>query len=143
MQSSIPKCRTLVFFDLESTGLPSKTIPVKITELCFWAVERSHFQASKPKEIPRVTNRLNLCVNPAITIDPKASEITGLNNGDLEHQSPFNKETVNVILNFLQRLQKPVCLIAHNGDKFDFPLIKSEIARLGMVFKIVKFQFKP
>ena len=31
-----------------------------------------------------------------------------------------------MVLCFLQQLQQPVCLIAHNGDKFDFPLLKKQ-----------------
>lgn len=135
MNPNIPKCNTLVFFDLETSGLPSFQI-TRITELSFWAVERSQFLSSTPKEVPRVTNRLSLCVYPARLIDPKASEISGLDNYNLEHQSHFNDDTANTVLSFLNRLKKPICLIAHNGDKFDFPLLKSEIERLGKVCNI-------
>lgn len=34
---------------------------------------------------------------------------------------------------FVFRLQKPICLIAHNGTKFDFPIFNAEIAQLGKV----------
>ena len=34
-----------------------------------------------------------------------------------------------MIKSFLENLAPPVCLIAHNGDKFDFPLLKSEFLR--------------
>ena len=32
---------------------------------------------------------------------------------------------------FIQRQAPPVCLVAHNGHQFDFPLLKSEMQRLG------------
>ena len=32
---------------------------------------------------------------------------------------------------FIQRQAAPVCLVAHNGYRFDFPLLKSELQRLG------------
>lgn len=31
------------------------------------------------------------------------------------------------------RLQKPICLIAHNGTKFDFPIFNAEIAQFEKV----------
>lgn len=132
MNSDIPKCNTLAFFDLETSGLPAfqKT---RVTELSFWAIERSHFLETKPKAIPRVMNRLNLCVYPFTQIHPRATEITGLDNYNLEHQTPFNDETANIVLSFLNRLKRPVCLIAHNGSQFDFPLLKAEIEKLGKV----------
>ena len=34
-------------------------------------------------------------------------------------------------LSFLIRLPPPVCLVAHNGDLYDFPLLKAEMERSG------------
>ena len=125
-------CNSLVFFDLETTGIPAYHAP-RITELSFCAVERSQFLYGKSKEIPRVTNRLNLCIYPSRLVDPFATDKTKLDNYNLEHQSKFDEDVFNVIFGFLNRLKKPVCLIAHNGFKFDFPILKSEIAKLGKV----------
>jgi hypothetical protein len=41
-------------------------------------------------------------------------------------------------LSFLNRLKKPMCMIAHYGFKFDFPILKSEIANVG---KVLLMQF--
>lgn len=123
---------SLVFFDLETTGLPSFHCP-KITELSFCAVERHQFLNGQPKEIPRVTNRLNLCIYPSRLVDPEATNKTKLDNYNLEHQSRFDEDVFNLIYSFLNRLKKPICLIAHNGYKFDFPILRSEIAKLGKV----------
>lgn len=32
-----------------------------------------------------------------------------------------------MINGFLSRNRSPICLVAHNGDKFDYPLLKAEI----------------
>ena len=126
------QCNSLVFFDLETTGLPNYQNP-RITELSFCAVDRLTFLQGKPKDIPRVTNRLNLCIYPSRPIDVVASEKTLLYTDMLEYQSPFNNDVANIISSFLDRLNKPICLIAHNGNRFDFPILKSEIDRLGKV----------
>jgi hypothetical protein len=34
---------------------------------------------------------------------------------------------------FIERLPQPVCLIAHNGLKFDFPIVQAELYRIGKV----------
>jgi hypothetical protein len=41
-------------------------------------------------------------------------------------------------LSFLNRLKTPMCMIAHYGFKFDFPILKSEIANVG---KVLLMQF--
>jgi len=124
------QCNSLVFFDLETTGLPNFQNP-RITELSFCAIDRSTFLQGTPKNIPRVTNRLNLCIYPSRPIDLVASEMTLLYTDMLECQSPFNHDVANIISSFLNRLNKPICLIAHNGIQFDFPIFKSEMNRLG------------
>lgn len=123
---------SLVFFDLETTGLPAFHCP-KITELSFCAVERHQFLNGQPKAMPRVTNRLNLCIYPSRLVDPEATNKTKLDNYNLEHQSRFDEDVFNLIYSFLNRLKKPICLIAHNGYNFDFPILRSEIAKLGKV----------
>lgn len=136
--SAIKTCNSLVFFDLETTGLPAYHSP-KITELSFCAVERNQFLNGQPKEIPRVTNRLNLCIYPSRLVDPEATNKTKLDNYNLEHQSRFDEDVFSVIFSFLNRLKRPICLIAHNGFNFDFPILRSEIAKLGKVSISISF----
>lgn len=126
-------CNTLAFFDLETTGLPAYHSP-RITELSFCTIERSQFRDATPGIIPRVTNRLNLCIYPSRLVDPEATNKTKLDNYNLEHQGKFDDDVFNNIYSFLNRLKKPICLIAHNGFKFDFPILQAEMAKLGKVF---------
>ncbi len=138
VSTTIRRFMSLVFFDLETTDLPRPNRPHRVTELSLCAVERSHFINAKNNEIPRVTNRLNLCLNPTTPINPMAARISQLDNVALQEQSPFDNHAFNIVHSFLCRLKPPVCLIAHNGFNFDFPLLKAEIERIGMVitFKI-------
>jgi len=57
----------------------------------------------------------------------------------LEGQRPFDGEAVALLDAFLGRLAPPVCLLAHNGHKFDFPLLAKQMAKLGQVFFVLLF----
>ena len=127
---------SLVFFDIETTGL----VKPEITELNFCSVERSQFLKCQRGKLPRITNRLNLCIKPSKTIEPKAAEITKLDNCNLDHQSQFDEDVVNIIVSFLDRLKKPICLIAHNGLMFDFPILKAEFFRFTTVLVRVPYK---
>ena len=136
--------QTFVFFDLEATGLPSVTRPPRITELCFKALEVEHFSALKPRLLeckdsenfkdilPRVANTLKLCFNPVAMIPEIVTNITGLSNDLLENQSRFKPESVNLLKLFLENLPQPIILVAHNGLKYDYPLMKAELVNIGL-----------
>ena len=134
--------KTLVYCDLEATGLKSSGRP-RISELSFVAVNiediqelhsqiKGHFPECSTKIeslLPRVMNKLTVCVYPMATIRPEVSEITGLDNYNLSGQSTFDRKTGELINNFLARLPAPLCLIAHNGDLYDYPLLKAELEK--------------
>ena len=85
---------TLVYFDLEATGLKSSGKP-RITELSFVAVNTQsiidlHYRITADDGkiwkkdstllesfVPRVMNKLTLCVYPMATIMPNVTSITG------------------------------------------------------------------
>ena len=82
--------------------------------------------------VPRVMNKLTLCFNPDKNILPAATKASaGLTNSILEDQAKFDSETVDLITTFLGRLPGPVCLVAHNGGKFDFRILRQEIREAG------------
>ena len=78
---------------------------------------------------PRVVNKLTLCFYPMTTIMPLVTEMTGLDNYNLTGQAQFDSGAVELLQRFLARLEGPVCLVAHNGDKYDFPLLQAELAK--------------
>lgn len=122
---SSPEIKTFVFMDIETTGLPLyENNTTKITELCLTAVHASHLRLGA---FPRVQNKLNLCFNPCKLISADSEKITGLSNTLLEESYKFSKETVESISNFLNHNPQPICFVAHNGLRFDYPLLRREI----------------
>lgn len=118
---------TFVFLDFESTSLLDRKC--RITELCLLAVTRVDLR--EPGSFPRVVNKLTLCLDPQMPISMTSSDITGLYNDSLEHQKPLTAETIALINAFLNHLSKPICLLAHNGNRFDFPLLVAELKRIN------------
>lgn len=138
------KIQTFVFLDLEATGLPGDD--PRILEIAMIAVAREHLlgmkspngngmkdsdstegkqKASVPK-LPRVLHKYVRLYYPRKLLTPKLEELTGLNN-DLLHRLPgFSQESAEAIRLFLD-FPKPVALVAHNGSRFDFPLLKAEL----------------
>jgi DNA polymerase III epsilon subunit-like protein len=143
------KIKTFVYFDLEATGLKSSGRP-RITEISLIALKiqdmlELHFQVMHLLKnlnvegnkfqleslLPRIVNKLTLCVYPMATIVPNVSDITGLDNYMLSGYSTFDKNTGNLINSFLVHLPSQVCLVAHNGGLYDFSLLKAEMQKAG------------
>ena len=142
----------MVYFDLEATGLKSSGRP-RISELSFVAIgaQENKIMSKKRSEkvknitclediilletfIPRVLNKLTICVYPMATIMPEVSSIIGLENYNLTGQDKFDKSTGDLLNAFLSRLPFPVCLVAHNGNAYDFPLLRAELVKAGAEF---------
>ncbi|XP_055691084.1 uncharacterized protein LOC129794312 [Lutzomyia longipalpis] len=124
--------KSFIFFDMEATGLPQFEGSPKITELSFVACSADHFMASSRQEvpeIPRVLHKLSFCVNPFKRISEESSRITGLDNYNLENESNFNVRELEMIKKFVERLQQPACLVAHNGNSYDYPILRKEFQK--------------
>ncbi|XP_073456297.1 three prime repair exonuclease 2-like [Aquarana catesbeiana] len=124
--------KTFIFLDLEATGL-NEDLP-KITELCLVAVHASSLKNpttndSGEIQLPRVLDKLCLCIDPVKPLTPKASEITGLDNELLRtcEKQTFDESLINTVIQFINRQAQPVCLVAHNGFYYDYPLLKTEL----------------
>lgn len=132
--------QTLIFLDLEATGLPFSQ--PKITELCLLAIHRCALESLPTPQgrcpavplPPRVVDKLSVCVAPGKACSPAASEITGLSTAVLaaHGRQCFDADLVGLLQAFLQRQPQPWCLVAHNGDRYDFPLLQAELAVLGL-----------
>lgn len=48
----------------------------------------------------------------------------------VENIKKFDENTVDLMNCFLKQLQKPVCLVAHNGNAFDYPILKVQLRAL-------------
>lgn len=119
---------TLIFFDLETTGLRK---PVEITELSMIAVERNHILESS-KSIPRLLDKFTTCVRPSKEIESFASTVTCLSNDTLGKRKGFDIELGIIFRSFIMRQPQPVCLVAHNGDNFDFKILVSQLNAVGV-----------
>ena len=97
--------KTLVYFDLEATGLKSSGRP-RICELSFVAVNIEDIlqlglrlnedrKLCENSFLPRIVNKLTLCVYPMAIIVPLVSDLTGLDNYNLSGQSKFTKTTAD------------------------------------------------
>lgn len=63
--NEVTEIKTLAFFDLETTGLPSfENYKTKITEISIVACSLKHFLETLPESVPRVLHKLSLCCNP-------------------------------------------------------------------------------
>ena len=141
--------RTFVYFDVEATGLKSSGRP-RVCEISLLAVGTSDILDLHKSLLncisdrtdedtiiqvetcsPRIMNKLTLCVYPMATIVPLVSSMTGLDNYNLTGQSKFDKNIGNLLDIFLSRLPSPVCLVAHNGSQYDFPLLRAEMEKAG------------
>lgn len=131
------RIRSFIVLDLETTSLPYDK-PVKITEIAVVAALREHIlgYGSDTAEIsvPRVLSKLTVCVSPGRIISRNAAVMTHLTNELLEHHSPFDENLFNILDGFMTRMPQPVCIIAHNGFNFDFPVLQAELHRIGKAF---------
>ena len=154
--------QTFVFFDIEATGLNSTSYKPRITEMSFIAINHKDFlhirclpqssiesQSSSLSDqngptfnLPRVINKLTVCINPLKLIMPDVSDLTGLDNYNLEGMRPFSVETVKLINNFLESLPQPACLVAHNGIRYDYPMLNAEVQKVVLGNSTVISEYK-
>lgn len=119
------KIETFVIIDLETTGLPHKEYNrTKITEMCLLAASRKDIRNTAFGELPPIC-KLSFMLNPEKTITPDSVKITGITNDRIKY-SPIFKEKFQTVNSFLQDLKKPVCLVAHNGNIFDYRILLAE-----------------
>ncbi|MEX1012686.1 MAG: DUF3820 family protein [Waddliaceae bacterium] len=98
-----------IYFDTETTGI--RTDKDKIIEIAAYdAANDTSFVSF---------------VNPGIPIPPEASAIHHITDEMVKDAPSF----ATVGQQFLEFCEGDVILIAHNGDRFDMPLLKNELTR--------------
>ncbi|XP_002737131.1 uncharacterized protein LOC100371579 [Saccoglossus kowalevskii] len=124
------KINSFVFMDLETTTLIQYNKPLpKITEIALVAVSR---EALMTEGDIRIVDKLVMCVDPLDQIVPIASQMTGLSNESLQlhNKQTFDVNVMVALRQFFKRQIPPICMIAHNGNKFDFPILRDELLRV-------------
>lgn len=56
--------------------------------------------------------------------------IAGLDNSMVENEDSFNSNLCTLLNTFLKRQKEPICLVAHNGHGYDFPLLRAELCAI-------------
>ncbi|KAM3172819.1 hypothetical protein ACTXT7_013759 [Hymenolepis weldensis] len=59
-----------------------------------------------------------------------ATKISGLNIRNLQTEKDFDENALRQLELFIRRLNPPICIIAQNGYRFDFPLLQAELFRV-------------
>ncbi|XP_011670344.2 LOW QUALITY PROTEIN: three-prime repair exonuclease 1-like [Strongylocentrotus purpuratus] len=131
---------SFVFVDLETSHLESCERP-KIIEMSLFAVHRtgllhpavlSSINGARREDatydlskvsLPRVVDKLTLCLDPRKQTSAQTFLLTGLDNLNLgeSKKMSLDEDTISMLNIFLKRQEGPVCLVAHNGKRFDFP----------------------
>ncbi|XP_014207458.1 uncharacterized protein LOC106638677 [Copidosoma floridanum] len=127
------KIETFVFFDLETTGLIRGNRMPRIIELAMVAAARNSIRADQrnKRALPRILHKLSIPICPEQPITSSASYTTDIWNDALENFKPFDESTYNMVMQFIQRLPAPVCFVAHNGKRFDYPVFLAELERIN------------
>lgn len=97
-----------------------------------------HRKNAVPK-LPRVMHKYTRLYYPWTLMPPRAEKVNGLSNEALEHLPSFTEASAQALVLFLD-LPKPISLVAHNGNKFDFPLLMAELTKVGCVDKFLDLQ---
>ncbi|PZC83671.1 hypothetical protein B5X24_HaOG207198 [Helicoverpa armigera] len=78
---------------------------------------------------PRTQNKFKVCFWFFCGFYKTPSSRTGLSKENFYDSILFNDDVCNAINSFLSCLEKPVCIIAHDGFKLQFPLLKVKFSR--------------
>ena len=105
----------LIYYDFETTGL--NQFHDKVIEYCF-------IKENQNNEI------ITSLINPQKDIPEIVTRITSINNKMVEN-SPLFQNQVGEILEFLNNPSEHTYLVAHNGDNFDFIILREHLTYCG------------
>lgn len=83
-----------------------------------------------------------MCINPVKKVHTEAVLLSGLDNFMLENENRMGQGTLTLISAFMDNLQQPLVLIAHNGRGFDFPLLARSFKDHNTVILSQKLHFQ-
>lgn len=135
MNPDMDRFATLAVLDLETDDFIKHNQPqnTKILELSIVACSVHHLLAAEKQSLPRVMHKLTMTFGPGTTkINKEASAKTGLTNQLLENEREFNVKSANLVKDFVANLQQPVCVTAHNGNYFDFAILRAHLNQFGV-----------
>ena len=104
--------QSFVFLDFETTGLSNP----EVTEFCVLAVNRNFPD--------RMRDKLVICCSPKGNICNESMRLTGITHEMTTGRPNFSEDGVRLLIAFLKILPRTICLLAHNGDRFDFRILR-------------------
>lgn len=110
--------RPLAFFDLETTGLSTRSDRI---------VELAVIRISPQGDVLEAVRRFN----PGIPIPPEAAAVHGITDEDVAEEPPFSSRA-----RALAELLEGCDLAGFNIRRFDIPMLLSEFKRAGVPFSI-------
>lgn len=124
---------TVITFDLETTGLIEGRVLPQMTQIA--AVEL------------KSGSQFQTYVTPIIEISREATDVTGIAmvngemtvNGQVVPSIPV-KSAVDKFTTWISKF-KNVCIVAHNGRRFDFPIFVSILKKCGAMDKFLNCAF--
>ncbi|XP_063966485.1 three prime repair exonuclease 2-like [Lytechinus pictus] len=143
------RINSFVFLDLETSHLEKGDRPT-IIEMSLFAVHRTGLlhpdvlaSVNRAKRqdttydlskvlFPRVVDKLTLCLDPRKQTSAQSFCLTKLDNLNLceSKKMALDKDVISMLNIFLRRQEGPICLVAHNGNRFDFPMLRTELSRV-------------
>ena len=111
----LPLPNTLVFFDLEATGL--NIVQDRIVQIALVKL----FPDGRPAE------ELEMKINPTVPVSAEAEAIHGLSNAMLASEPTFN-EVARQLYDFIGDAD----LGGYNSNRYDVPLLQEEFYRAGL-----------
>ncbi|XP_072050163.1 three-prime repair exonuclease 1-like [Amphiura filiformis] len=134
---AVAKIETFIFLDIEASGFAANN---EIAEMAFLAVHREAMDqaaGSINHQLPRVVDKLVLCVDPGEEIAYKENQ---LSQALLQEsgKAVFDEKIGKLIAQFFERQAQPACLIAHNGSGYDFILLAKKIASIGVTIPDIR-----
>ena len=108
----------VIFMDFETTGLNRETL--KVIEVAF-------------KTLYKEDEGYSSLINPNMRISPSIVELTHIDNTMLRQCGKSELDVVINIMNYIKKIENslevgtPIYFVAHNGQRFDFPIFKNLI----------------
>ena len=109
---------TLIYYDFETTGL--NQFDDNLTEYCF--IKEDLSTENKPT--------LTSLVNPEKEIPHIVTKITGITYETVKNATNFQNQAAD-IMEFLNLASGPTYFVAHNGDNFDFIILREQFRKAG------------
>ena len=121
---------TIAFFHINTTSIFEKN--PDITELTIKAISTSQLLTYQTRR-SRIVKELTLAFKTEKKMTKAVINISNLTNQELSREVWFDEKTCRLIDCFLKTLPGPVCFVAHNGDSFDYRILKQHFDAYGLV----------